>query len=72
MVRQPILVSVDPYEVLKGKRHPGLLVRLQLGHVDEYIPFNRCGAKQVLLDLTLVMVINHPGIVIRTVVVPLT
>ncbi len=49
VMRQPVLVGVDADEILEGAGEARLLVRLQLGQVDQDIGVHRRPAEQVLV-----------------------
>ncbi len=50
MVRQPVLVAVDPHEVLQAHRDAGLLVGLELGQIDDAIGVQDRSGNQILVN----------------------
>ena len=59
VVRQPILVGVDAHQVLQRARQADLLVRLELGQVDQDIRVHRRAAEQIFVALARARLLRH-------------
>src|SRR5438128_663417 len=63
VMRQPVLVAADSDDALDPRRYAALLVRLQLGHIDDDISLQECVGDVVFVPRVLVMLVGLRDVV---------